>query len=188
MLVAEIRPDKPKRYWVSASQESIGRDNVWYAVPGLCNHADVKSGFTNPAIPVFPTGVRGITFPSRDGLAEEKILFCPAWQPSWTAFDNARTNDGLHYRAMHVPIGGTPTERQRELARDLASNGGRNVMWFKNFFIKTLIHESTHATAFTTTRLTKLGMSGSMISPLSNPQNAIYPAANRNIGSRRLLY
>ncbi|KAK4035199.1 hypothetical protein C8A01DRAFT_18101 [Parachaetomium inaequale] len=150
------KPDKPKRYWVSASQESIGRDNVWYGVPGLCNHADVKSGFTNPAIPVFPTGVRGITFPSRDGLAEEKILFCPTWQPSWTAFDNARTNDGLHYRAMHVPIGGTPTERQRELARDLASNGGRNVMWFKNFFVKTLIHESTHATAFTTTRSTKL--------------------------------
>ncbi|KAL2136488.1 hypothetical protein VTI74DRAFT_3507 [Chaetomium olivicolor] len=96
----EIRPDGPKRYWVSAFQDSIGRDNVWYRVPALCNHDEVKRVFTDPAIPVFPKGVRGITFPARDGLAEEKILFCPTWQPTWTAFENARTNDGLHYRAL----------------------------------------------------------------------------------------
>jgi hypothetical protein len=105
--------------------------------------------FLNPRVPVL-TNVRAYVYPSIFGMLEEKMVFCPAFLADRMAFDGQRVNDGLHYRNMHVPIGGTPTQDQQNLADRLLSVEGQNFSWFKFFLVKTFIHESTHSLAFCT--------------------------------------
>ncbi|KAL2015010.1 hypothetical protein VTK56DRAFT_6533 [Thermocarpiscus australiensis] len=136
-------------YWVSAAQLS-GHNNVWVLREGVCDLGDGRTTrFLNPAVPVL-SNVRAYVYPSVFGMLEEKMVFCPAFLAERMAFDGQRVNDGLHSRNMHVPIGGAPTQEQQNLANRLMSVNGQNISWFKNFLVKTFIHESTHSVAFCT--------------------------------------
>ena len=106
--------------------------------------------FLNPAVQML-RGVQAYVYQALFGLLEENMVFCPAYLADRLAFDRQQVNDGLHYRNLHVPIGGEPTQAQRDLAARLMSVDGQNVSWFKKFIVKTFIHESTHSVAFCTT-------------------------------------
>ncbi|KUI58196.1 hypothetical protein VP1G_05509 [Cytospora mali] len=142
-------------YWVSASQVTEGNGNVWDPLRGVCDLGDGATGrFLNPTVPIL-TGVKAYTAGAHFGLIEEKIVFCPAYHARWEAYDATTIQSGLHYRNMHVAIGDTPTTQQATYASTLAT-GRRNIAWFQDFVVKTLIHEATHAVAFVTPANTKL--------------------------------
>jgi hypothetical protein len=102
--------------------------------------------------------VRAVTYHAvpQFGTVEEKMVFCPASLARWLTFDNERTNDKLHYRNLHVPIGGTPTQQQQDLASRMIKDG-LDVSWLKKFLVKTIMHEMTHSVAFSTPSQNKLG-------------------------------
>lgn len=55
---------------------------------------------------------------------------------------------------MHVPIGSSPTDDQKAAAKQLMAlddftNKNRATRWLSDFLVQTLLHESTHAQAFT---------------------------------------
>jgi hypothetical protein len=139
-----------------SSAQLSGHDNVWVLREGVCDLGDGRTTrFLNPPVPVL-RGVRAYVYPPLFGMLEEKMVFCPAFLAERMAIDGQQLNDGLHYRNMHVPIGGAPTQEQQNLAKRLMSVDGQNLSWFKNFLVKTFIHESTHSLAFVTPSHEKL--------------------------------
>lgn len=100
-------------------------------------------------------GIKAHTFPAAEPLVEETITFCPIYFDAWLATESTRTQSGLHYRNLHVPIGSTLTDEQVQLAQRLLNLGdfaggtrGRGIRWLGDFLVSTMIHESTHAIGF----------------------------------------
>lgn len=120
---------------------------MWIQRLAVCGLGDgATTRFENPAVPVL-SGLKAYTYNAIYGLIEETIVFCPAKQGEWEAYDASMIESGLPYRNMHIPIGGTPTTQQ---ATDAASIAPNTIDWFKSNLVKTLIHESTHSVAFVT--------------------------------------
>lgn len=133
-----------------------GGGKVWVPRLGVCDLGDgATTRFQNPAVPVL-SGVAAYVYGAIYGLIEETMVFCPAKQGAWEAYDASMIESGLHYRNMHVAVGGEPTTQQQTDAATLAG-GSNNIAWFKDYLVKTLIHESTHAVAFVTPDQTTLG-------------------------------
>ena len=72
----------------------------------------------------------------------------------WQSVESSRTAAGLHYRDLHIPIGGSPTAEQQAATTDLLhppdfTTDPRSTLWLSDFLASTLIPESTYGEAFT---------------------------------------
>jgi hypothetical protein len=52
------------------------------------------------------------------------MVFCLPFLAKRLEFEQNEVNSGLHYRNLHVPIGGTPTQEQQALAQRVMSHDG----------------------------------------------------------------
>ena len=101
-------------------------------------------------------GVYAQTFGAAGPLLEDSITFCPWAFNTWNTIESTRTASGLHFRNLHVDIGASPTGDQGKLVNSLLplddfkpiQGQFRGTKWLSDFFVSTLIHESTHARAF----------------------------------------
>ncbi|PKY02820.1 hypothetical protein P168DRAFT_283563 [Aspergillus campestris IBT 28561] len=101
-------------------------------------------------------GIKAYVSHPRDGLVEETMTFCPAEFDQWISVDQDRIARGIHYRDLHVKIGGSPSEHQKGAIStlladpDITADQGfsRGMMWLGRFLTATMIHESTHSEAF----------------------------------------
>lgn len=102
------------------------------------------------------TGIKAHFFPADSDILEESITFCPLHFDKWKEIESSRTASGLHWRNLHVGIGESPTKSQLRLTNSLMAlddfklveNQIRATKWLGDFLVSTLIHESTHASAF----------------------------------------
>ncbi|KAL6867179.1 hypothetical protein J3F83DRAFT_740306 [Trichoderma novae-zelandiae] len=76
------------------------------------------------------------------------MTFCPMAFPSWEAREVKRLTDGLDIQRLNVPIGGTPTEYQKAALEKLIDERS-DLSWLGEGFVATLLHELSHAAAFT---------------------------------------
>jgi hypothetical protein len=126
----------------------------------VCDLGDGQTTrFLNPQVPVksdlgaYVTNAFGNTH-----VEEEYMVLCPAHQAEFTAWDAEMTNDHLHYRDLHVDIGGSVSDDQQEDADALIATGW-NIAYLTKFLARILIHESTHSKAF-------LNVNGDDLTPL----------------------
>lgn len=107
-------------------------------------------------VPASP-GIKAHWFQAQahDVLVEETITFCPVHFDAWLETESTRTQTGLHYRNLHVPIRSTPTDEQVRLTDAFihlddftAGRLSRGIRWLDDFLVSTMIHESTHAVGF----------------------------------------
>ncbi|KAH6876558.1 hypothetical protein B0T10DRAFT_566774 [Thelonectria olida] len=115
---------------------------------------DQPAGHTRFGVPV-GKGLNAYTYNALFGAVEEIMVFCPDHHTRWLDFDNDRSSSGLHYRDLHVAIGEEPTTAQKEATTrllaltDFTVKPERGIKWLGDFLVATLLHESTHAEAFT---------------------------------------
>ncbi|OBS20069.1 hypothetical protein FPOA_11790 [Fusarium poae] len=121
------------------------------------------------------------TYKAIFGAVEETMVFCPAYHERWLKIEADRLASGKHYRNMHVGIGKKPTDEQKTSASllladpdfDPKSKVRRGISWFGDFLVQVLIHESTHAEAFT-------GVGNALVDVICRP-----PAGEEKKGNMR---
>ncbi|KAL3590843.1 hypothetical protein FPOAC2_13045 [Fusarium poae] len=121
------------------------------------------------------------TYKAIFGAVEETMVFCPAYHERWLKIEADRLASGTHYRNMHVGIGKKPTDEQKTSASllladpdfDPKSKVRRGISWFGDFLVQVLIHESTHAEAFT-------GVGNALVDVICRP-----PAGEEKKGNMR---
>jgi hypothetical protein len=133
----------------------MARKEVWIPRRDVC---PLERGTTQTRFGQVPArqGIKAYVSYPRDGLVEETMTFCPAEFDRWISFDDDRIAHGIHYRDLHVKIGGSPSEQQEGAISTLlgssdinaATGWSRGMMWLGNFLTATMIHESTHSQAF----------------------------------------
>ncbi|RGP69174.1 hypothetical protein FSPOR_4889 [Fusarium sporotrichioides] len=103
-------------------------------------------------------GLNAYTYKAIYGAVEETMVFCPAYHERWIKVESERLASGKHYRDLHVGIGKEPTDDQKAAASALLADPDfqegknmitRGISWLGDFLVQVLIHESTHAEAFT---------------------------------------
>ncbi|KAL2836454.1 hypothetical protein BJY01DRAFT_238255 [Aspergillus pseudoustus] len=139
---------------------ALGRETYWVPKVEVCSLTGVPGETRFGAVPTLP-GMKAHWLPVQKDIedtevvVEESITFCPLHFKDWIETERTRTQNRLHWRNMHVPIGSNPTPDQQQLIEQLlglpvmsatARIGG--MKWLSNFVVQTLIHESTHAPSF----------------------------------------
>ncbi|KAM0228613.1 hypothetical protein ACHAPO_010585 [Fusarium lateritium] len=146
---------------------------------GSDDDLDDDSSETSPTRFGLPVGKRlnAYTYKAIFGAVEETMVFCPEYHDKWIKTESERLSSGKHYRNLHVSIGNEPTDDQKAAASVLLAdpdfqNGQgkekRGISWFGDFLVQVLIHESTHAEAFT-------GVGNALVDVLCQP-----PATGEN--------
>jgi hypothetical protein len=131
-----------------------GEESVWINRAAVCPLTGLPGETRFDGVPTLP-GMKAHWFPAPGRIVEESITFCPRHFDAWIETERTRTQNRLHWRNMHVPIGSTPTADQQQLAQQLlalpemASTAQlTGVKWLAKFVVQTMIHESTHAPSF----------------------------------------
>lgn len=146
-----------QKYYMFLQTEGteMTRKEVWIPRKDVC---PLERGPTQTRFGQVPAekGIKAYVSHPHPGLVEETMTFCPAEFDRWIAFDDDRIAQGIHYRDLHVEIGGSPSEQQEGAISTIlessdinaATGLSRGVMWLGNFLTATMIHESTHSKAF----------------------------------------
>lgn len=159
-----MKADTSGLYWLSQTDATIYLEENWVPRFKVCalQPGDGQTRFGN--VPVDTTiKAHWVMATGKESLIDETITFCPLYFDGWLATESSRTQNGLHYRNLHVSIDSTPTDEQLQLTQQLLAlddfaggSKGRGISWLSDFLVSTVIHESTHAVGFVGTRDNRL--------------------------------
>ncbi|EHK21629.1 uncharacterized protein TRIVIDRAFT_222871 [Trichoderma virens Gv29-8] len=137
-------------YFVSRAvgSHSTRTGHIWVGVTDICEEYRGQT-HRNIGSLVIPTSdiYAYVENPSRENL-DETLTFCPSRSDQWITAESNSVMDGLEFRRLHVPTNSQPNEYQKA-ALDKLIYQKSDIGWLGQFLVTTLIHELSHAEAFT---------------------------------------
>ncbi|KAL7930239.1 hypothetical protein V8C35DRAFT_324472 [Trichoderma chlorosporum] len=137
-------------YFVSRAvgSHSPQAGHIWVGVTEICEEFRGQT-HRNIGSLVIPTSdiYAYVENPSPHYL-DETLTLCPARSDQWITAESNSVMDGLEFRRLNVPINSQPNEYQKA-ALDKLLYQKSDIGWLGQFLVTTLIHELSHAEAFT---------------------------------------
>ncbi|KAL7940210.1 hypothetical protein V8C42DRAFT_363613 [Trichoderma barbatum] len=137
-------------YFVSRAvgSHSAREGHIWVGVTEICEEFRGQT-YRNLGSLGIPTSdmYAYVENPSPENL-DETLTFCPARTDQWITAESNAGMDGLDFRRLHIPLNSHPNEYQK-VALDKLMYQKSDIGWLGQFLVTTLIHELSHAEAFT---------------------------------------